>query len=300
MQNKKTLKFWDNFYETEETSSSSGTEWIVQPSETLLVTISEQIISAVPRNCKTIHILEIGTGNSLYSLRLWQHLMEKSASLKIHILATDVSEVCIRQNLKREEDRINDLSDTISLGTFRYEVLDALQNPSPEEHAKRYDFVLDKGCLDTFLFRGRNKKVNEDNLLVRTLLDNIHEWLKSDGKYILLSPRKRLSGVQDFCGFSGVERKHLNLAQCSNCYDAGSLVGEKTCGANLYIFSKNCKYSRELKQAFRIPTNIPLDDERCQTCDVSFKEFRRGSNLVGKNGTNWSRKWRGHLQHCKP
>lgn len=300
MQNRKTLKFWDDFYETEEPTSSSNTEWIVQPSESLLATISEHIISAVPQNCKTIHILEIGAGNSLYSLRLWQHLMEKSNSFIVHVLATDVSEVCIRQNFKRDEERINVLSDAIRLGTFRYDVLDALQNPPSEEHVKKYDFVLDKGCLDTFLFRGRNKKVNEDNVLVRTLLDNIHEWLKSYGKYILLSPRKRLSGVQDFCGFAGLQRKQLNLAQCSNCYDAGSLVGEKNFGANLFIFSKNCNYSRELKQAFRIPANIPLDDERCQTCGVSFKEFRRGSNLVGKNGTNWSRKWRGHLQHCKP
>ena len=176
MQKEKTLQFWDDFYEKEEQTK----EWIVQPSRHILNRI-EKNLPLSSDVADSLHILEIGCGNSQFSLILWEYLNSRIECNEIdlesvHVTATDVSSVCIDNNRQRDSERMHKFEPN----SFQYQVLNVLR----ENHIfeQKFSLVLDKGCLDTFLFRSGK---SEETSILHTLLDNIHSWLQDDGKYII-------------------------------------------------------------------------------------------------------------------
>ena len=294
MQKEKTLKFWDDFYEKE--SQSNATEWIVQPSEEILQSIVKYLLK-IPKKNNVVNgnhkhsILEIGAGNSTFSLQLWGYLQNNN-SAEVNMLATDVSSICILQNTERDKERILQSS----FGSFSYEILNVLEPPS-HKMSGIYDIVLDKGCCDTFLFRSEKTKSGSHSPLLKTLFDNIHTWLTSGGVYIIFSPRSRIKAARDFVGFSSVERIKLD----SDNNQIGALDGKAENNGVVYmhVCTKNDAYARGDNLAFRNQIKVVMEDERCTKCGISFVDFRKGEDIVGKGVNYWGRRWRGHLTHCK-
>lgn len=168
---------------------------------------------------RVYRILEIGCGNSRLAIELWtyilhlQKLLEDAPSDRltdegihdcsrqqikngIHLLrrriqfwSSDVSDVCIKQNQRRDFNilkKSNAVDDEYSASFdsnnqfFQYCVINLTQ-PHPELENK-FDLILDKGCLDTFLFRSKNRGASGQKCyaaLIQTVLDNIQSWLKN-------------------------------------------------------------------------------------------------------------------------
>uniref|UniRef100_A0A7S3VGF0 Methyltransferase domain-containing protein n=1 Tax=Chaetoceros debilis TaxID=122233 RepID=A0A7S3VGF0_9STRA len=285
MQKASTLKFWDNFYIKEQERDSNEKEWIVQPDQAILDTIKDHLPSDEKQN-----ILEIGCGNSSFSLSLWEYLTSGNKGLRVTLNATDVSKICVEQNLLRDVNRIESVE--ISGSSFRYSVLDVLE--LNKSLAQKHAMILDKGCLDTFLFRSSQSKKESHSPLVRTLLDNIHEWLQDDGKYIFITPRSKLKSVRDYAGFSSVKRIILDTS--------GHLERKEKSGEHqfvfMYICSKSPKYNIGMSP-FRSELTLPAGDDICKKCGMSFNDFLGAESVDGKGKKTWARRWRGHSVHCR-
>ena len=182
---------------------------------------------------------------------------------RIHVLATDASPVCIEQMKRRDRQWLssslsNDYSDDQHQHDnqdvdnnnegLEYRVLN-LTEPQPN-FMEQFDYILDKGCLDTFLFRSRKRgggrtfgcrsHSNNSNItvpselngggtntttcrgcgsgayhssspLVHLVLDHISSWLRpGSGRYLILSPRSKLREVRDYPEFASVVRHALD------------------------------------------------------------------------------------------
>jgi len=161
-------------------------------------------------------VLELGCGTSTLSRELFLYLLRRrrsgssppfspsqhprhpeTAPIDVVVVATDVSPVCIERNRVRDAALL--LGDEIifenetdgppppssrsssSSSSLRYKVLDvAAAGGVPAEYRDRFDLILDKGCLDTFLFRSK-KRAGRAEALSRTVLDNVRSMLKKRG-----------------------------------------------------------------------------------------------------------------------
>ena len=273
MQKNKTIDFWDEKHEHD-----GAKEWILTPSVSLI----EQALMLDGMS----NVLEIGCGTSCLARDLYCYF--KGA---VTVVATDVSAVCIRSNQRRDRAMIES-----SKGRFEYQILNILQ---PNDTMKnKFDVIVDKGCLDTFLFRSSHQ---EREHLVCTLLDNIHKWLKDDGgKYIVITPRPKVKFLRDYRGFSSINRLALDESS-SNVV----LADLETCKNNntcfVYTCSKDSKFIPGRERPFRDSYDISFksDEDTCSRCRVTFKEFRGGEDMSGRGSKFWARRWRGHREHCK-
>jgi hypothetical protein len=385
-------------------------EWILQPSPALLEELAKYITSLVSNrqnHCLldkedstredvtrliVVRILEIGSGTSCLARELcrylnnnnnsnnntakpWNTFCYRTTTVEFHVLATDVSHVCIEQNRQRDAPFI--LSSTSSRSSsssspslLQYQVLNVVQGggDSPAaELAGKFDVILDKGCLDTFLFRSRTRgsgPKRDYSPLVRTVLDNVHTWLATGnsnehdgnsndtstpptatsgggggggggGVYLILSPRSKLKCVRDYRGFASVERHLLDLTKL----DRGDLENSSNrtgndCNKNtskervfLYQCHKNPRYSpttiaasprgednRDINARFadasysafsrnnnnntgRILATTDSNGTTCPKCQMSLVDFFK--NKTRGNKIAWTRKFQGHIQHCK-
>lgn len=273
MQKEKTLEFWDELHQQE-----TSKEWIVRPSQALFHSIGGSLTNG---SC----VLEIGCGTSSFSRDFYCYYKGD-----VTVVASDVSHVCIRENQERDQTITR-----AGKGRLSYQVLNVLEESS--DHESAYDVIFDKGCLDTFLFRGGHK---EREPLVRKLLDNVHSWLKDGGKYIVMTPRSRIVLLRDYQGFSSVRR--ITLDQSSSQVVIGDL--EDGAGVNvcfMYLCEKKSSYVPGQTAAFRDSYGLSLesDEDTCPRCGSSFLDFRAGEDVSGKGSKYWARRWRGHRVHCK-
>ena len=248
MQRDKTIDFWNKLYSnsndpnnknvhkstTNQTESNRNPaqnyksfaekEWIVQPSPNLFHAISNFLPTnkTIENDCAHVNILEIGCGVSYLSREFWRYLQtpkmqSNHLNRQYSLCATDVSSVCIQQMIQRDNYVIHS-----SEGLFHYSELNVLEkDPSL---VSKYDMILDKGCLDTFLFRSQHKVQWE---IMNTLLDNIHSWLKQNGGvYLILSPRSKIKPVRDYLGFQSVQRIVLNEDSESSSLFSNMSFGE--------------------------------------------------------------------------
>lgn len=224
-------------------------------------------------------------------------------------MATDVSEVCIQRNRARDGEFISGLGNNGD--EFRYEQLDILSTAASTVNSQysKYDIIIDKGCLDTFLFRNvRGARSTERHPpLIASLLKNVHSMLRSGsaGKYIIISPRKRLASVKQFVGFKSVERVKIDSG--SGILD-GRQEGNTSANDNtayMHICQKNeeCDIqcaSSSTSLFFDTHGILLLDDDSiCTGCGVSFEQYRGGESLSGRGEVFWKRKWKGHQAHCR-
>ena len=292
-----TLRFWEDYYNShvEETK-----EWIVQPNEALLDKI-------LPTRRRPLRLLEIGCGTSTLSRDVHAYLNLKNDdarppsfpdnSLQMsHVVATDASMTCIDQIRRRDAAVLAD-------GTLEYQTWN-LTEPPPTAFHKYFDIVLDKGCLDTFLFRSRTRGPRA-HLLLQTVLNHIYQCLTPHhhGQYILLSPRRKLKFLRDYPGFATVTR--LALDPLGHRGDLDGRHGQKdetltyvhTCSIALdHTFEPNDKKNTTVCDEI---TLLPTNDSTCAQCHLTFLDFRKGESIEGRGAFFWYRRWNGHCQHCR-
>jgi len=242
MQRDKTIQFWDDYH-----GENDSEEWISKPGEVLLGMIFDQIYD---RNAdeedqkmlcqkRCISVLEIGCGTSTLVRDLKKYIEERHPMIKVVACGTDVSKVCIDANQQRDCPRAHPGSVTAddkytsnnidnngnSRGLLWYEVLNVLDG---EPSRQNWNLIIDKGCLDTFLFRSRQRGTHNKNYpeSLRILLDNLHGWQgitatagsatigddvpgETTSVYICITPRPKLKAVRDYAGFSSVKRYPL-------------------------------------------------------------------------------------------
>jgi Methyltransferase domain len=345
MQKDKTLQFWDDFYRSEQKKverdnvTESIKEWIVQPSDELFRLILRDLFSSnrgsgdgdgdeppnhnaygtnSADNIVTIYkILEIGCGTSLLSdslCKYWDHHVADGAK-KLHVIATDVSPVCIEQQIKLQEQRQllqQEKRQNICLDNefppktkLEYQVLNITE--SRPELVSQFDMILDKGCLDTCLFRSKN---TED--WIDTVLHNIYSWLKvPNGLYTIITPRSKIKHVRDYIGFH-VTRTILNESQ----FGTGDLEPRSSSTTNQHQSNATVEdvkearqymYTCRRRQISDTPNNINVTVDTltqpllCTTCGVNYDSFCsvKGSKVCSSDTKYWSRRWLGHLQHCR-
>ena len=193
MQKDKTIQFWDDYHD-----ENDSKEWISTPGEELLAMIFDQICndgkeSVFQQQCGSARlcfsVLEIGCGTSTLARDLKRYIEERNPMIDVIACGTDVSTVCIEINTKRDccdapPNSSTDSNDGVDMGSrsrgsLWYEVLNALDG---EPSRKNWDLIIDKGCLDTFLFRSRSRGSKNKNYpeCLRILLDNVHGWQGKD------------------------------------------------------------------------------------------------------------------------
>ena len=275
MQKEKTVEFWDELH-----ARALPREWIVCPSEALL----EQVVVELQKESS---VLEIGCGTSCLSRDLYCYYKGS-----LTVVATDVSAICIRQNQQRHHALMD-----ASQGRLSYQILNVLESNKSFEN--KSDVILDKGCLDTLLFRS-GRQVREH--LVHTLLNNVHKWLKDGGKYMVMTPRSRIQLLRDYKGFSSVKR--VVLDESSSKVMLADLDGDTSKSKTecyIYVCLKDSSYTPGEGAAFRDSYGVSLevDEQTCPRCGMSFLEFRSGEDFSARGSKQWARRWRGHRIHCK-
>lgn len=244
----KAQRFWDSKH-----AADGAKEWIAQ-TDTLL----PHMLPHMPLDGA---ILEIGAGTSALSLLIAQALPAAT------VVATDVSPLAVQQ-----------MASTHSAPNLTFAVLDALDATSMAMQAAAvqaaqpetkpgWSVVVDKGCLDTFLFR-YGTSVNP----VPLLLSAIHQALRCDGVYIICTPRRRIKELAAHGGFC-VTRIALPAD--------GEVHGE--------LQSNGCFVHLARKVAIRQVEAVPPS---CSSCGQLYP--------VGTQpGSRQERKFVNHLLHCK-
>jgi hypothetical protein len=326
MQKEKTLLFWDDYYCRE---ASVGKEWILQSSSALVQQILDQLFTpnettSPNESAADLHALEIGCGTSLLSVELcaaWERRLSSSRS-RLHVLATDVSPVCIerqRAKLARHVDaRTAHSGEAAPNSTLAYQVLNITDPFQIEDEWKgKFDLILDKGCLDTCLFRSKKAAMWLD-----TVLNNIHCWLKpKTGVYVIISPRSKLKAVRDFPGFA-VSRRPLPAEQYgrgdleprsgrtgphksnSHAQSNAGVITEATDSSALqhqYLYScRHVTIDGTERERVETTDSLATTSDHCPACGISLASFRlRHCQTRDRADTYWNRHWTGHTLHCK-
>jgi len=245
----KIQSYWDGHYSAVEGSTLSSEpfpeeEWIVRPSNrNAMDALARAIVSygrakseAASGATVSVRLLEVGCGRSRLSAGLLRRLREDGAGAGVEYtaVATDVSAGAVGGGW-------GDVGDGV-----RYGVLDVLR---PEWSAfpahGDFDVVLDKGCLDTFLFRGGGRRTrrkgagraSDDDApflyssLVRTMLDNVSAltagcnpgMTQPNPLYLVLTPRKKIRELRDYLGF--VQAPSIQALDGTDGGPAATLVG---------------------------------------------------------------------------
>jgi SAM-dependent methyltransferase len=308
MQKYRTLKFWDDFHENNEAK-----EWIVHPTPDLFDLIYSECSSlkgaADGRRMIILRVLEIGCGTSTMARDFWMHIesTKKEECSNLYIRSTDVSQVCVDTCLARDKDLANHPSGQFETATgarigLEYSTLSVLETPG-EADCGAWDVILDKGCLDTFLFRSRNRGENKAYpAVVATALDNIWTMLADGGVYLILSPRTKLKAVRDYAGFSSVNRavQFGEKASLVSKKNNKPRVGDDIETCYMYVCHKKSDYvigeTATFRENYRI---LPMDDDKCPHCGLVFRVFRNGEDTDGRGVIFWTREWKNHCIHCK-
>ncbi|GMH49931.1 hypothetical protein TrRE_jg13463 [Triparma retinervis] len=176
----KSKVFWEEYHK-----KNPSVDWITTPAN-----IIEHMVGEGDQN-----VLEVGCGTSSLSKEI------ASRFKNVNITATDVSLSAVSTCASRHSGVPN----------LAYSVLDLL---APPPSLGSWDVVVDKGCLDTFMFRSPAQSRLEH---VTRALDNVHDLLKPGGRYVVVSPRAnlqaRLGGVgwrlKDWRGWKTVSRRKV-------------------------------------------------------------------------------------------
>ena len=339
MQRERTLQFWDEYHH-----DNQKKEWIVEPSHELIQLLVDTIMVNAKHGTlgkeedasthrRHLRILEIGCGTSRLARSVWNHLQNcgiihsesssSSSSWTITMCASDVSETCIQTNRQRDQEDMQNnnglvsTTDTIGNSTFRYQVCNVLE--ANDEMRGQWDVILDKGCIDTLLFRSRQRGENHVYTnLMQTVLDNIYQWLSphSHSIYLLISPRSKIRAVRDFAGFESPVRRHSlpktnwTATTSTRQEDQEFLVkgGRPIQKQNqkprdtpgyLFVCRKHSDYQPGISSPFPGDyRRVPDEDSKCH-CGITFYQFRKGEAVEGRGQVFWTREWKNHCIHCK-
>lgn len=325
-QKAETLQFWDDLYRKQDVDKevTYHPEWIVQPDRVLLETIREHLPAVDRKNDDDemggLRILEIGCGTSTLSRDLYLHLQTTLLrGNKITVVATDASEICIRQQRRRRRDHRgllhhvrgdDDKKDTIPDDSLDYRVWD-VSRPPPVSFIDAFHVVLDKGCLDTFMFRSRTRgpqQPQQPGHLVSTVLGHVHQCLRENNgsnreeghqsRYLVLTPRRKIKWIRDYPGFARVVRYDLHGTVSRGQLD-GKDGDDNDVPTFLHVCTKDPSFDSGERGDIVSRTVVhPVDTDACPGCGQTFYDFRRGEALEGRGSVFWYRRWNGHCQHC--
>ncbi|KAL7547202.1 hypothetical protein ACHAWF_010517 [Thalassiosira exigua] len=317
-------------YTTRDDHSAPDIEWILPSSQNLLDVIlnsfpsntvsfdeADQPVQSVVNGTvqsKRVDVLEIGCGVSQLSRSLLQRLLHKNINQnqahQFDFVAADISTVCIEHNRKRDSDFVASLDNAD--GSLHYKVLDALEerrltSSGPSYPIPKYDIILDKGTLDTFLFRSKRTKKGSTAHppLLTHLLNNIHSWLRNScgSKYIIISPRSKIKSVRDFQGFASVRRKKIDIRELGSHAVLVKGNGEHASvpKSNAYVYEcvKNDSYSPDRHEPYSNMIESTSNGKSSCVCGLSFKEFLGNNNTSDQGEVVWTRRWINHRVHCK-
>jgi hypothetical protein len=322
----KTKHYWNSFYSSlppagdinatgDETldEKSSDLEWIV-PHSAVLDTISSLFPPSVQDQSHfsaSVYVLEIGCGVSKLSISLLQRLLlnRQGADPRdvccVCVVATDISSVCIKHNRTRDDAFITSLH--TADGSLSYELLDVLDDKLSASHTRSYDMILDKGTLDTILFRSKRTKKGSSSHppLLTPLLNNIHRLLRTgcESKYVIISPRPKIKSVRDFRGFASVRRIKVDTSTLN-----GNVVlvksnseNAKTSKSEVYLYEcvKDDSYNPDDDVPYRSVVCYAEDENICYKCGMTFKHYRGTVDVRDQGEVVWSRRWKNHVVHCK-
>lgn len=294
-QKAETLQFWNDFYAHQE---SINKEWILQPNTALLDKLLLQGSSS--SSSKTLRILEIGCGTSMLSrdlflqLRQRQEKQDDNDNAVLQVVATDASELCIGI-LRQRDAALLDGSSGLD-----YQIWN-LTEPCPAAWKGHFDLVIDKGCLDTFLYRSRLRGTRK-TVLIHTVLNHIYTTLRPrTGRYLVVSPRRKINVFRDFPGFA-VTRYELHHCKLNDLVFGdldGSDKQQQQPPSAMYLHSgtPNPHYNPETPQGST--AKPPQDEDLCPNCGLDFLNFRQGEALDGRGCAFWYRRWKGHCVHCR-
>jgi SAM-dependent methyltransferase len=328
MQKDRTLQFWDDYHKR-----NDDKEWISTPGEELLAMICRRGRLFETADClknqdgailhpeRSFRILEIGCGTStlVRDLKAYMERHLHDSSTRIFACGTDVSPVCIDHCRQRDHDLIAE-----SHGSLHYEVLNILEADDGTldgvggTRHEPFDVILDKGCVDTFLFRSRlrgESGVYPDCL--RRAFDNLHSWMGTSSCYMVISPRSKLKALRDYAGFESVQRHPLppESSCAAEIVKGGGRNDDSDGDSNddnhkssysqgpqgyLYVCHKSETYTAGKTSPFRTNhRDLPGDDNQCNRCHTAFYDFRRGEAVEGRGLVFWAREFRNHCIHCK-
>lgn len=299
MQKESTLKFWDEYHET-----NGEKEWIVLPTPELF----ELMFSCCPPVAEggRLRVLEIGCGTSYMARDFWQYMEGREKGPNLHVRSTDVSQVCVNTCYSRDKDIPNVFGPEDAREDqcgLEYAVLNILDDPDESERGA-WDVILDKACLDTFIFRSSQRGESKTySTIIQKALDNIFTLLADQGVYMLLSPRTKLKALRDYNGFSVVERRAIySEAKGSVISKARKPPPKKEANETCYMYvcRKNLDYEVGVTKAFKGSyRDLPTDDVGCPNCGLVFGTFRNGEDPAGRGIVFWTREWKNHCIHCK-
>jgi hypothetical protein len=153
-----------------------------------------------------------------------------------------------------------------------------------------FNVVIDKGCLDTFLFRSKH---GERHKLLHQVLQTIREKVASGGVYLVISPR---TGLSKLLRSNGIEfdRQELLL-------EKGELEGDNADQRRVFLYV--CRFDSsgtEESDGSVNPLNssaVSYQEDRCPTCGLLAQEFLKARK--GRSEDYLQRVWLGHCTHCK-
>lgn len=311
------VDFWDDFYANETGDDAADTEWIVQPTESLFDQIFLHIPhpqSQSPSPC-SCDILEIGCGTSTLARDLLHYLVSTASSnnqpsaCRISMTATDVSEHAILQNQRRDDDETleqpaelqshhsSPRTTTDTPTAVHYQVWNVVDD-SPSivfEQMAAFDVVLDKGCLDTILFRTDKRRVEA---VAAGFLNHVHQAMRSDDSsvYLVITPRRKHVLLQSYQGFISVQRHVLADSAPAELY-----LAARHKQSYLYVCRKRIDYQSNVGEAIvALPRSNGGADaatadkpsDSCPSCSMLERDFVC-------RGNDRRRAWAGHCKHCK-
>jgi len=283
-QRSKTLVYWDQVHE--ENHQSSAIEWIADPSSTILEKLASYLPSESP-----LRLLEVGCGTSCLSKSLYQHITIHPCNVD-EFCVTDVSPVCIQHNQTRDAEFIRHHHPR-----FRYKIWNILDNidGSSSKNDKPFDVILDKGCLDTFLFRSETRI---QSVLVAKFLRFLHSWCTK--KYIVITPRSKLPTLlRDHPGFLSIQKNILTER-------IGVLVGSnkgkpKNERAYVHVCIIDPNYTCPSLMVMNYSNDTASNEVvklTCDKCGISSNEFFGQLNSCLSQAKK-IRQWKGHQTHCR-
>ena len=292
MQTEKTRKFWDELHQQD-----YNREWILPSSDQLL----RLVVSHFPPKLEVTRVLEIGCGTSSLALQLcdfWERVRQEAnlerpstaapaPQAHLDVVATDISKVCV------EQQRLRKLSRPLQWENATLEYRELSITELHTNLADSFDVILDKGCLDTCLFRSKNA----DQWLGRVLC-NLHSWLSPHGGvYSIITPRSKLKVLKDFEGFE-VRRMVLRASS----FGHGSLVprsGADHKETSEHVYFHSCQYREMNCDSSSVDaTKVMFPTRNCRKCGLSFDQFcrsRKNNRMLDAK----RRQWQNHQNHCK-
>lgn len=194
-----------------------------------------------------------------------------------------------------------------------------------------FDVVVDKGCADTFQFRG---KTNESDELLRQLFHSVYAVLRPGGAYLVVTPRRKVKHLRSWgwdsdssgrdgsgTGSPGIDRQANVEGDNSGCCarlgwasslrhdlgipDSGELARKKSGGHRVYLhecLKPTVEQTLAVATAARVEAvegGVGISDGCRDSDDGLAPRCGRCGLERAKSRYQNTKSWSGHLEWCQ-